>query len=390
MKKIWVSLFFVLAFGGSAHAQGNQCRTAPVGASTPNCASEAFVTESIGSIPSGVGSLNGQTGAVTLLTQAQGRLTLQPNTPVMTFSQSAKTTLRYDCYLGGGQVPYYTGSADALDTISSCEVTDAMVSAASAGQIVLGQVYDVWWVHSGANRICLAMSSSTGGGGGWAFDTGGSNTARGTGYSQLDRVTRPYTTNKNALANCFNGSTNYGSVSANQATYLGTVYASANGQISYTFGGSASGGSAALFGVWNMYNRVNISTDVMDSGTSYTYSSSTTRQARASTGNQVSFVVGLQENGLTASYSERCDSAAVTFARATFGLGLDSTAAFAGQPSQVIAGSAVSAVLAGTASKTFFPGVGLHFVAALEASDGANANVFDSSSTADLSVMLWN
>lgn len=308
----------------------------------------------------------------------------------MTFSQSAKTTLRYDCYLGGGQVPYYTGSADALDTISSCEVTDAMVSAASAGQIVLGQVYDVWWVHSGANRICLAMSSSTGGGGGWAFDTGGSNTARGTGYSQLDRVTRPYTTNKNALANCFNGSTNYGSVSANQATYLGTVYASANGQISYTFGGSASGGSAALFGVWNMYNRVNISTDVMDSGTSYTYSSSTTRQARASTGNQVSFVVGLQENGLTASYSERCDSAAVTFARATFGLGLDSTAAFAGQPSQVIAGSAVSAVLAGTASKTFFPGVGLHFVAALEASDGANANVFDSSSTADLSVMLWN
>lgn len=36
---------------GSAHAQGNQCRTASVGASTANCASEAFVTESIGAIP---------------------------------------------------------------------------------------------------------------------------------------------------------------------------------------------------------------------------------------------------------------------------------------------------------------------------------------------------
>ena len=53
MKKIWVSLFFALAFTGSALAQGNQCRTSPVGASTPNCASEAFVTESVAAAPGG-------------------------------------------------------------------------------------------------------------------------------------------------------------------------------------------------------------------------------------------------------------------------------------------------------------------------------------------------
>lgn len=47
MKKICLLLFFVLAFTGSALAQGNQCRTSPVGASTPNCASEAFVTKSV-------------------------------------------------------------------------------------------------------------------------------------------------------------------------------------------------------------------------------------------------------------------------------------------------------------------------------------------------------
>ena len=132
-------------------------------------------------------------------------------------------TVWFNGYIGN-QVPYYNGTVDQID-IFSCEVTDAMVSAASAGQVVSGQVYDVWWVHGGANRICLAMSASTGGGGGWASDTGGSNTARGTGYSQLDRATRPYVTNKNSITNCFNAATNYGPVNANQGAYLGTVYA---------------------------------------------------------------------------------------------------------------------------------------------------------------------
>lgn len=42
----------------TAHAQNTQCRTAPVGTSTSNCASEAFVTQSIGGLsqlPNNVG-----------------------------------------------------------------------------------------------------------------------------------------------------------------------------------------------------------------------------------------------------------------------------------------------------------------------------------------------
>ena len=133
-----------------------------------------------------------------------------------------------------------------------------MVSAASAGQVVAANVYDVWWVHGGANRICIAMSAASGGAGGWASDTGGSNTARGTGYTQLDRITRGYITNANSITNCFNAAVNYGPVAANEGTYLGTIYASANGQISWTLGAAASGGTAGLLGVWNMYNRVDI------------------------------------------------------------------------------------------------------------------------------------
>lgn len=295
------------------------------------------------------------------LTEAQGRLTLTANTPVMTTSAAAQTTLRYDSYIGGN-VPYYNGTADAIDTIASNEVTDAMVSAASAGQVVSGQVYDVWWVHSGANRICLAMSSASGGGGGWASDTGGSSAGRGTGFTQIDNVTRPYMTNKNTLANCFNGATNYGSVSANQATYLGTVYASGNGQISYTFGAAAVGGTAALFGVWNAYNRVMVSTTFKDTTASWTYAvASTWRAADASNAMRATFVRGLDEDSVQAQYNASVASGSGTFAVA--GIGLDSTTAFSGTTAAIQPFSFASngnAFFAGTT------GPGLHFLQAIE------------------------
>jgi hypothetical protein len=341
----------------------------------------------LGELTIGNGLTNSPAGTLisTVLTEPQGRLTLTANTPVMTASASAQTTLRYDCYIGG-QVPYFNGTNDLIDTITSCEVTDAMVSAASAGQVVSGNVYDVWWVHGGTNRICLAMSTSSGAGGGWASDTGGSNTARGTGYSQLDRVTRPYITNKNSIANCFNGATNYGSVSANQGTYLGTVYASANGQISFTYGAAASGGTAGLLGVWNMYNRVVISTEVVDNGTSYTYSSATVRQARASAGNQIQFVAGLAEDGIAGAYNGSL-SFTISGASAKFGIGLDSTTAFRSNPvsfqsptsSFVVFNSNISAVP---------PQIGFHTLSANEQSDGTNLSTFDSSTLNNLSAQL--
>ena len=228
----------------------------------------------------------------------------------------------------GAQVPFYNGTADALDTVTSCEVTDVMVSAASAGQVVSGQVYDVWWVHGGANRIYIAMSSATGAGGGLASDTGGSNTVRGTGYTQLDRVTRPYITNKNAIANCFNGATNYGSVSANQATYLGTVYASANGQISYNFPALGAPPTAGLFGVFNAYNRV-ITTGLLgESVVSYTYASTTIRECHGDTTYNVQFVLGLQEDAVIATSIQQA-SADASGNSLIAGLGLDATNAYA-------------------------------------------------------------
>ena len=53
----------------------------------------------------------------------------------------------------------------------------------------------------------------------------------------FDTTTRPYITNANAITHCYNGSTNYGSVGANQATYLGSVFVPSAGTINWQYGG---------------------------------------------------------------------------------------------------------------------------------------------------------
>ena len=324
----------------------------------------------------------------TAITAPQGRLTLTANTPVMTASATAQTTLRYDCYVGKG-VPYFDGANDQVDTIASCEVTDAMVSAASAGQVVNANVYDVWWVHGGANRICLAMSAAAGGAGGWASDTGGSNTTRGTGYTQLDRVTRPYTTNKNSITHCFNAATDYGPVSANQGTYLGTVFASANGQVSYTFGGAASGGSAGLLGVWNMYNRVSTASVINDSGTTYTYSTAVVRQARASAGMQTQFISGLAEDDVFAVYhaSAQNPAAASWF---EWGVGLDTTSAYTCPQTRGQAGGTAIIAFRFPSTCTLAPQVGFHTISANEGGDGTNSFTINGATADTLSIRIRN
>ena len=303
----------------------------------------------------------------------QGRLTLAANTPVMGATSCSGSpcanisTLRYDCFIGQ-TVPYYNGTNDLIDTITSCEFTDAMVSAASAGQVVSGQVYDVWWVHGGTNRICIAMSASTGGGGGWAQDTAGSNTARGTGFSQLDYTTRGYITNKNSIANCFNGATNYGSISANQGTYLGTIYATANGQTTYQFGSANTSGQNALFGVYNAYNQKDVVSAVQDTTTSWTYTVNSFRQARASTSNQIQYIDGLGTLNVQSIYGD--DITASASSSCLIGIGIDTLTANSGKQGFVSTGSSSTDVLA---IYTGVPGFGLHTIAAIEK---VSANTF--------------
>jgi len=350
----------------------------------------------------GVSSLNGLTGGLSIanggglsvsaasttvtitapIAMPQGRLTLVTNTPVMSSNQTAKSTLYYDCYAGNG-VPYYNGSADQIDTIASCEVSTAMVSAASAGQVVLGQLYDLWWVHGGANRVCLAMSAAAGGGGGWASDTGGSSTARGTGYSQLDLTSRPYATNKNSITNCFNGATNYGPVSANQGTYLGTIYATANGQTGMAYTASAAGGGNNILGVYNAYNQVLTSGLSQDTTASWNDTTSTWKvQDIGATGsglnNRITIVDGL---GRATVVGKLWNTGGPPTGNSGVSIGINRDATTGG-PTIVTnwygaSGAGPENDVAATNVADFLPSIGLHYFQAMQkATNASSVNMY--------------
>lgn len=332
---------------------------------------------------SGVPIISAGTWAITAPITAQGRLTLTSHTPVLTTTTTNAGVIYYDAYIGN-MLSIYNGTSDVTLQIGSNEISDTL-EASSTGEVLSGGVFDEWAVNvSGVAVICHATNGS---GGGWASDSGGSNTARGTGYSKLDNHTRSYPTNANSITNCYNGATQDGPISANQATYLGTFYTTANGQTGVSFGGSASGGTAGCACLWNYYNRRLFQAQVIDSGSPYIYGSSTVRQARASAGNEASFVLGAQEDGVTGGYMTETLVAATSFAQA--GFGLDTTTAFTGQQYFIenVAGSSASLPASATIMRNV--GVGFHTISANEGGNTSASQTFDTASTNELDVSLW-
>ena len=302
----------------------------------------------------------------------QGRLTLQSATPVMTADQVNKATLYYDCFNGGRLVPYYNSSNDLYDTISSCEVSTAM---ASSGTGVLNNagVFDVWWEGNTHHTICV---STNGSGGGWASDTGGSNTARGTGYSQLDKTTRPYITNANTVSHCYNGSTDYGGIAPNKLTYLGTLYTTAAGQTGVALRPTgASGGTANVIGLSNAYNRVEVTAISRDTAASWTIASTTWRYADNNGNNQISWVDGLQQSPVRATYFESGAPDNVTSGAMgiSYGPQLDWSSGAPDISTIVYLYSTVAAavITAPMVNGSWYPQMGLHSVSGVEA--GYNA-----------------
>lgn len=322
----------------------------------------------------------GLVGFGSTIVAPQGRLTLQSATPVMVTSQTAQTTVYYASYKGGGKVPYWNGAYDALDTIPSNQASTAM-RASSTGVLNAAGVFDAWWVVSGAGRICFATNGS---GGGWASDTAGSNTARGTGYTKLDGTTRAYTTNFGTITHCYNGTTDYGPIAANRATYLGTVTtdAGAAGSVSWTFGTATSGGGAAIFGVCNYYNDVPVRTLVQDSATTWTYAVAAWRAYDgAGTGsganNRATYVSCNNEKPVTARLQTNGNTNTTNNTDPGVSIGVDSTTVASGTVTEV----STTATSGMVSEYSGYPGAGLHFLQALEWGNATNAPSFYGANT---------
>ena len=124
-----------------------------------------------------------------------------------------------------------------------------------------------------------------------------------------------------------------------------------------------------------MYNRVSVKMSVQDSTSSWSYGTLTPRPSDNSTSNRISFVSGLAEDCLEASFWQVIETAAAMDSAAIVGVALDSTNSFDAR-NLVQNNSSNAIILPAGVINNYPPQLGFHFVQALEEGDGATAATF--------------
>jgi hypothetical protein len=176
-----------------------------------------------------------------------GRLVLAASTcsGVTSINAGDVTSATVACY-----VPY-NGSTVVINSapFSFSTLTLDLTGAGS------GSLYDIFAVnHSGSAALCWGPA--------WS-----SSTARS---AAIAVTSDGYYDNSDTLSSCHNGSTDYGSFTAGEATYLGTVYATSAGTSQWVIKpAAASGGTNNVLGVCNAYNRHRVSALEHDSTSSW-------------------------------------------------------------------------------------------------------------------------
>ncbi|ANW00692.1 hypothetical protein [Bradyrhizobium icense] len=332
-----------------------------------SAASDALKYATVSSLASAgsVSSLNGQTGALTLWSAPQGRITLSTGVAVMTSTVSGATTVYYTPS-NGNIAPIYDGT-NIVPTVFSEVSQTTTDTTKSPAAVAADSCYDMFaWSDAGTFRNTRGPA--------W---TSTSARSAGTALTSINGLLLNAVSITNGPA-------------AERGTYTGTICSNGSSTIDMIFGGSVSGGTAGYFGVWNMYNRAKSVATVIDNGANYTYTSGTFRQARASAGNQVTFTTGLSQDALTVMATTRLDTTAVSGSFGSICIGLNSTSACTSPRTFVRTVAAVINIGSMLPHYQAYPPIGRHFVSLLEASDGTNANTFNSDSNQHLTVSVWN
>lgn len=231
--------------------------TADLAAGLSTCLTKDGQTTPTANIPMGANKITGlATGTdntdaaavqnVNARSMCEGRLTLESGVPISTSDQADKETLYYTPYTGNC-IALYDGTNWVRRTFTelSIDVPDAT------------NVYDVF-AYDNSGTVALELTA-------WA-----TTETRATALTTQNGV--------------------YVKTGALTRRYLGSFYSTTdgNGQIDDT---------NATRHLWNYYNRVVRPVQVALAGAAgYTYTTATWRQANANTGNQISIVVGVNED----------------------------------------------------------------------------------------------
>lgn len=273
-----------------------------------------------------------------------GRLTLASGVPVMGTSQAGKTVVYYTPY-AGNLCPIYDGTNMAPTAFAelSQATTDATKSPAA---VAASKVYDLFvWSDSGTIRCTRGPA--------WT-------NATTRGYTLT--MTKGILLNTSAVTN---------GPAALRGTWVGTIASNASSTIDFIFG--SAGPVAGVLNVWNAYNRVSVGCTVIDQGVGYSYTSATVRQARASTSNQISFVVGSAEDTIIGNYQNVMQNAAAGGAITRAGFGYDTITAFSANA--LVSGNAFISNV--NAQLIINPTVGTHYIASVENADGVSGGTFN-------------
>lgn len=254
---------------------------------------------------------------LTLNMLCQGRLTLTSGTAVTTSDVTAAGTLYFTPYRGN-KIGLYDGSKWAVYSFTEVSLTLTLTS---------GSVYDIFIYNNAGTLTLESLVWSTG-------------TARATAITLQDGI--------------------YVKSGATTRRYLGTIKASGTNQTEDSAGGTTTNVGGKRY-VWNYYNRVPRTMSVIDTTDNWSYTTDTIRQARATAGNQVDFVIGVSEDEATCDVWGVCGMASNSTRAAKVGVGLDSTSSFVGirQGGFNTGASALWTQVQG--HYRGFPGIGYHY-----------------------------
>lgn len=261
---------------------------------------------------------------------AEGRLTLTSATPVTTADVSAATTAYYTPYIGNSIVLF-----DGSSTWTKYTFTEISISLVG---LTASTPYDVF-----------------------AYDNAGTVTIETLAWTNT-------TTRATALAYQNGVLVKSG---ATTRRYLGTIYINSTG--------GQTDDTVAKRYVWNYYNRIIRPMRVLEGTGSWTYTTTTIRQANAAATNQLDIVVGVSEDAITIGVSAAWYNTSAPLG-VSVGIGLNSTTAYAtgsttARGMNFVAGQSAIQPLQIPSFSTI-PAVGRHFYAWLEFSDGAGTTTW--------------
>lgn len=276
-----------------------------------------------------------------------GRLTLSSGTPVTTANTSSTTV--YWVPRKHNRVPLFDGEEWSLHSVAT-ELSQALSDATKSPAAALADKnYDYFiWYDEAAETERLSRGPP------WT-----SNIARGTGAGTTELERRDgRLVNKVAISN---------GPAAQRGLYVGTVRVT---------GAIAVEDTLTQRYLWNMYDRFVRPLRAIDATDSWSYTTATTRQARASTDNQVELVRGLDEDEVSVTVNATAINNTGP-AAAYVAIGLDSTTTVAS--GFITLGWNLNVTSLASPLGGFWrghPGLGSHALAWLERGNGSSATVF--------------